>query len=100
MLERCCMQTLSVDRLVGQVLGNYRVEQLLGRGRLNAVFLARNVATQSQGARPLFTIPENFSSEARARFSRRFQKASAALVALRQEHILPAIEGGEYIVYP
>jgi serine/threonine protein kinase/Rieske Fe-S protein len=94
------MQTLSVDRLVGQVLGNYRVEQLLGRGRLNAVFLARNVATQSQGALTLFTIPENFSSEARARFSRRFQKASAALVALRHEHILPVYEGGEYLGYP
>jgi serine/threonine-protein kinase len=94
------MQTLSVDRLVGQVLGNYRVEQLLGRGRLNAVFLARNVATQSQGALTLFTIPENFSSEARTRFLRRFHKASAALVALRHEHILPVYEGGEYLGYP
>ncbi|GHO95735.1 hypothetical protein KSF_057830 [Reticulibacter mediterranei] len=94
------MQTLSVDRLVGQVLGNYRVEQLLGRGRLNAVFLARNVATQSQGALTLFTIPENFSSEARTRFLRRFHKASAALTALRHEHILPVYEGGEYLGYP
>jgi serine/threonine protein kinase/Rieske Fe-S protein len=94
------MQTLSVDRLVGQVLGNYRVEQLLGRGRLNAVFLAQNVATQSQGALTLFTIPENFSSEARTRFLRRFHKASAALVALRHDHILPVYEGGEYLGYP
>lgn len=94
------MQTLSVDRLVGQVLGNYRVEQLLGRGRLNAVFLARNVATQNQGALTLFTIPESFSSEARTRFLRRFHKASAALVALRHDHILPVYEGGEYLGYP
>src|SRR5947209_17063624 len=100
MLERCCMQTLSVDRLVGQVLGNYRVEQLLGRGRLNAVFLARNIATQKQGALTLFMIPDNFSPDARTRFLQRFHKASAALVALRHEHILPVYEGGEYIGYP
>ncbi len=94
------MQTLSVDRLVGQVLGNYRVEQLLGRGRLNAVFLARNIATQKQGALTLFMIPDNFSSDARTRFLQRFHKASAALVALRHEHILPVYEGGEYVGYP
>jgi serine/threonine-protein kinase len=94
------MQTLSVDRLVGQVLGNYRVEQLLGRGRLNAVFLARNMATQNQGALTLFMIPDNFSPDARTRFLQRFHKASAALVALRHEHILPVYEGGEYIGYP
>ncbi len=94
------MQRLSVDRLVGQVLGNYRVEQLLGRGRLNAVFLARNVATQKQGALTLFMIPDSFSSDARTRFLQRFHKASAALVALRHEHILPVYEGGEYIGYP
>jgi serine/threonine protein kinase/Rieske Fe-S protein len=100
MLERCCMQTLSVDRLVGQVLGNYRVEQLLGRGRLNAVFLARNITTQKQGALTLFLIPDNFSSDARTRFLQRFHKASSALVALRHEHILPVYEGGEYVGYP
>jgi serine/threonine protein kinase/Rieske Fe-S protein len=94
------MQTLSVDRLVGQVLGNYRVEQLLGRGRLNAVFLVRHVTTQKQGALTLFLIPDNFSSDARTRFLQRFHKASSALVALRHEHILPVYEGGEYLGYP
>ncbi|MDQ2884644.1 MAG: hypothetical protein M3Y39_01000, partial [Chloroflexota bacterium] len=88
------MQTLSVDRIVGQSLGNYRVERLLAHGRLSAVYLAQNVATGTNGALTLFIIPERFSPEARQRFIQRFRKEAAALISLQHAHLLPIYEYG------
>jgi serine/threonine protein kinase/Rieske Fe-S protein len=94
------MQTLSVDRIVGQSLGNYRVERLLAHGRLSAVYLAQNVATGTNGALTLFIIPERFSPEARQRFMLRFRKEAAALTSLQHAHLLPIYEYGEHQGYP
>ena len=93
------MQTLSIDQLVGQVLGNYRVERLLGRGRLNAVYLARNLSSQRSDdscALTLYLVPERFSPEARNRFIARFRKEAAAITTLDHPHILPVYEYGEH----
>src|SRR3984893_12232750 len=94
------MQTLVVDNLVGQVLGTYRVERLMGQGRVNAVYLARHLENESSVAVTLYILPEKFSSEARQRFMQRFRKEGSALVALRHEHILPVHDFGEYQGYP
>jgi len=94
------MQTLVVDNLVGQVLGTYRVERLMGQGRLNAVYLARHLENDSSVAVTLYILPESFSSEARQRFMQRFRKEGSALVALHHEHILPVHDFGEYQGYP
>src|SRR2546430_11992594 len=94
------MQTAVVDHLVGQVLGTYRVERLMGQGRLNAVYLARHLEHESSVAVTLYILPERFSAEARQRFMQRFRKEGAALVALRHEHILPVHDFGEYQGYP
>ena len=77
------MQTLSVDQLVGQTLGSYRVERLLGQGRLNAVYLARNLFEQRTDALTLYLVPERFSLEARQRFLVRFLKEAAAISSLK-----------------
>src|SRR6266487_1468775 len=94
------MQTLSVDRIVGQILGNYRVERLMGHGRLSAVYLAQNVSTGMDGALTLFIIPERFSYEARQRFMLRFRKEAGALIALQHARLLPIHEYGEHQGYP
>jgi len=94
------MQTVVVDQLVGQVLGNYRVEHLMGQGRVNAVYLARHLENESSVAVTLYILPEKYSSEARQRFLQRFRKEGASLVALRHEHILPVHDFGEYQGYP
>jgi serine/threonine protein kinase/Rieske Fe-S protein len=94
------MQTVVVDNLVGQVLGTYRVERLMGQGRVNAVYLARHLENESTVAVTLYILPEKFSSEARQRFMQRFRKEGSALVALRHEHILPVHDFGEYQGYP
>ena len=94
------MPTLSVDQLVGQTLGNYRVERFLGQGRLNAVYLARSLTARQMGALTLYLIPSRFSPEAHNRFITRFLKEAAAITALQHPDILPIYEYGEYSGYP
>lgn len=94
------MPTLSVDQLVGQTLGNYRVERFLGQGRLNAVYLARSLTARQTGALTLYLIPPRFSPEAHNRFITRFLKEAAAIATLQHPHILPIYEYGEHSGYP
>jgi serine/threonine protein kinase/Rieske Fe-S protein len=94
------MQTQSVDQLVGQILGHYRVERLLGQGRLNAVYLAWHLEMQKHVALTLLIIPEHFTPGARNRFIQRFRKEAAALTTLQHPHILPVYEYGEFMSYP
>jgi serine/threonine protein kinase/Rieske Fe-S protein len=99
------MQTQSVDQLVGQTLGNYRVERLLAQGRSNAVYLAQHRKTGSVDALTLYLIPRRFSAEAHKRFLMRFRKEATAVISLRHPHILPVYEHGEqdgcpYLVTP
>jgi len=94
------MQALSLDQLVGQVLGNYRIERFLGKGRLNAVYLARNLASQRLDALTMYLVPSRFSVEANTRFLARFRKESAAITKLDHPHILPVYEHGEYAGTP
>ncbi|GAC1614181.1 MAG: hypothetical protein NVS4B9_02050 [Ktedonobacteraceae bacterium] len=94
------MQTQSVDQLVGQILGKYRLERFLGKGRLNAVYLARHLVSQRTDALALYLIPERFSIDARDLFLMRFRKEAAAITTLDHPHILPVYEYGEYEGYP
>lgn len=94
------MQALSLDQLVGQILGNYRIERFLGQGRLNAVYLARNLISQRLDALTMYLVPAHFSIEANARFLKRFHKESAAITKLDHPHILPVYEYGEYVGTP
>ncbi len=94
------MQTLLVDRLVGQTPGSYRVERLMGQGRLSAVYFAQNTLTGLNGALTLFLVPEHFSQDAHARFIQRFRKEAAALTSLQHPHVLPVHEYGEHQGYP
>jgi len=94
------MQTPSVDQLVGQVLGNYHLERFLGKGRLNAVYLARHLESQRTDALALYLIPERFSIDARNLFLARFRKEAAAITTLDHPHILPVYAHGEYGGYP
>src|SRR6266571_6501816 len=99
------MQTLSINQLAGQILGNYRIERFLGQGRLNAIYLARNLTEQRLDALTFYLIPERFSSEARTCFLLRFRKEATAITSLDHPHILPVYDHGEmagnpYLVTP
>ena len=95
------MQTLSIDQLAGQTLGNYRIERFLGRGRLNAIYLARNLAEEQRlDALTVYRVPERFSSEARTRFLLRFHKEASMITLLEHPHILPVYDHGEIVGNP
>ncbi len=99
------MQTFTLDLLVGQVLGAYRVERLLVQGRLQTIFLARHLVEQRIDALTLYTLPEHFSSTARTRFLARFRGMATAITTLAHPHILPIYAYGEvggspYLITP
>lgn len=94
------MHTLLVDQLVGQTVGGYQVERLLGQGRLSAVYLAHHPVQNTTVALTTFILPERFSREARNRFMERFSKEAHALTALKHRHLLPVYGYGEQLGYP
>ncbi len=94
------MQRTLVDQLVGQNIGMYQIERLLGRGRVNAVFLAQHPAHKNPVALTTFIVPEQFPPESRQRFRQRFRKEAARLTALRHPHLLPVYEYGEHLGHP
>ena len=94
------MQRSSADQLVGQNIGVYRVERLLGHGQINAVYLAYHSRENSPVALMTFILPETFSFEARQHFLLRFRKEAARLTTLRHPHILPVHDYGEYVGSP
>jgi serine/threonine protein kinase/Rieske Fe-S protein len=94
------MQRTLVDQLIGQNIGMYQVEQLLGRGRINAVFLARHPAHKNPVALTTFIVPDQFPPESRQRFHQRFRKEATRLTALRHPHLLPVYDYGEHLGHP
>ncbi|GCE13297.1 protein kinase domain-containing protein [Tengunoibacter tsumagoiensis] len=94
------MPTLSADQLVGQSLGNYQLERLLGRGRLNAIYLARHRTLQRSDALTFYLLPEHYTLDARQRFLARFHQEAQAVTQLDHPHILPVYEVGEYAGFP
>ncbi|WP_069803462.1 protein kinase domain-containing protein [Thermogemmatispora onikobensis] len=93
-------ETQQEDLLVGQMVGGYRVEQLLSKGRVSAVYLARHSVSGVPVAVTAIIIPEDFSVRARNRFIRRFTQVATALLELDHPHILPIYDFGEQLGYP
>ncbi|MBX5451898.1 protein kinase domain-containing protein [Thermogemmatispora sp.] len=93
-------ETQQEDLLVGQMVGGYRVEQLLSKGRVSAVYLARHPVSGVPVAVTAIIIPEDFSVRARNRFIRRFTQIATALLELDHPHILPIYDFGEQLGYP
>lgn len=93
------MQIVQTD-LPGMVLGEYRVERLLGSGKLTAVYIGTHVAQGQQVMITVFLLPAEFSPQARERFKARFLNEGAILANLHHPHILPIYATGEQHDYP
>ena len=88
------MQTVSVDQLVGKKLGDYQIEQLLGRGKMSAVYMAQQRSQNRTVMITTFNIPETLSMVARERFTARFSQVGSSLMTLNHPHILPIYDCG------
>lgn len=91
---------IPVDQLVGSTLGKYRVEQMLGQGNINAVYMARHQETNQTVMLTAFIIPQDFPAQAREYFRQRFVQEASALIKLNHPSILPVYEFGEQFGYP
>jgi serine/threonine protein kinase len=88
------MQSISVDQLVDKKLGDYQIERLLGRGKMSAVYMAKQ---HSQGRMVMvttFTVPETLSNSAYERFTVRFTQVGSSLIELKHPNILPIYDCG------
>jgi serine/threonine-protein kinase len=90
----------SVEQLVGSTIRNYRIEQLLIRSNVNAVYLARSSDLQQAVLITAFIVPEEFSPQTRERFVARFVQECTSLIRLRHQHIISMLDFGEHLGYP
>lgn len=87
------------EQLIGQTLGPYKLERLVGQGQWNAVYQAQQQTQSRSVLLTLFFLPETFSVSARKRFIERLYREGAILVKLNHPHILPLLDVGDHDGY-
>jgi serine/threonine protein kinase len=91
---------ISVDQLVGQTFGDFRVDRLLGRGVLSAVYLAHQSHPERRALLTVFLLPAWCEEPQRALFMERLAKVASVLVSLDHPHITSTYGFGEKFGYP
>ena len=89
-----------VEWLVGTTIGDYDLLQLLGKGKLSAVYAARQAGKMEQVMLTVFLLPPECQGIVRERFIARFIEHASALSLLRHPHIVPTNDFGEQDGYP
>jgi serine/threonine protein kinase len=90
----------SVEQLVGKTIGDYYLSQLLGRGKLSAVYTAQQKGGTEQVMLTIFLLPPECQGIVRERFLTRFAQQAHALCQLHHPHIVPTYAYGEQDGYP
>lgn len=91
---------LRVEQLVGGMLGDYRIERLLGQGQLSTVYLGQQKLQGQAVTITMFNFPADISAQAREHFNVRFAQEGAVLVRLKHPNILPTYAYGEQDDHP
>ena len=82
---------MNVEVALGSTLAGFRVERLLGRGAMGAVYLAEDVHLRRKVALKVLA-PELADDD---RFRRRFLRESQLAASLEHPHIVPIYDAGE-----
>ena len=90
---------VQAEQFVGKMLGDYRIERLIGQGGWNAVYQAKKRAQQQSVLMTVFFLPNTSSAETRRRFIERLYREGTGLVKLQHPHILPLIDIGNQSGY-
>lgn len=86
----------SIEELLGQDIGGYRLVRILGTGGSGAVLLGERAEGASrQVAIKLLILPPQMPATERAELRARFRREMTALAGLSHPHILPLIAYGE-----
>ncbi|MBA2678848.1 MAG: protein kinase [Ktedonobacteraceae bacterium] len=94
------MSEIALEQLVGEKVGSYRVDRLLGHGKTNALYEAHHVTQDLSVTLAMFLIPAALSEQARSQFRARFRQESSLLLKLIHPHILPLCDYGEQLGSP
>jgi eukaryotic-like serine/threonine-protein kinase len=99
------MSTTRGQHLIGQVIGSYILEKLLGYGGSSAVFLAQNRSTHEKVAVKVFLPRSTMDKQAQKNFYQRFLREAEATSELDHPNILSIYSYGQhnglpYIVMP
>ncbi|WP_052891265.1 serine/threonine protein kinase [Thermogemmatispora carboxidivorans] len=92
------------ESLIGTTLGNYYLEQLVGRNELGPVFLGSTDEGSTYLVRFILASCA-LDVEERAAYQERFLQVAGEVTALQHRHILPLVDygsylGGSYLVTP
>ncbi|GLV60128.1 hypothetical protein KDH_69510 [Dictyobacter sp. S3.2.2.5] len=87
------------EQFIGQTLGPYKLESLVGQGQWNAVYQAQQQTHSRSVLLTLFFLPETYSASARKRFIDRLYREGAILVKLDHPYIFPLLDVGDHDGY-
>lgn len=90
----------SGEHFVGRTIGEYYLSQLLGQGKLSAVYAARAEGGIELVMLTIFRLPPECQGIVRERFMARFSQQAQALCLLSHPHIVPTYAYGEQDGYP
>jgi eukaryotic-like serine/threonine-protein kinase len=90
------MTTTRGQHLIGQVIGSYILEKLLGYGGSSAVFLAQNQLTHEKVAVKIFLSRSTMDKQGQKNFYRRFLREAEATSELDHPNILTIYSYGQY----
>ena len=98
------MQVLN-GNLIGKVLGTYRLEALIGKGGMSAVFLAQQLQLARRVAVKVLSPDVMLDSDLQEEFLIRFQREASLIARLEHLNIMPIYDYGKqggivYLVMP
>ncbi len=94
-----------LDQLTGRMLGEYRVERILGQSQLGAAYLAIEPGRGTRVMITTFSFPRGQEAQEREQWRARFSREGARLTRLAHPGIVPIYAFGEqqdflYLVTP
>jgi hypothetical protein len=92
-------------RWVGSIIGEYRLESILGQSALGPIFAAQHVETQAPAFLRVLAVPPASTAEMVAIYERTMAHQAGHIASLRHPYILPLIsyglwQGLPYLVWP
>lgn len=86
----------NAQALIGKSLGSYTLQEMIGKGKVSAVFLAAQTGLKPSVALKILLPVASRSPLERAGFLERFRQKMDILAAMQHPNILPIYEHGEY----
>ncbi|MFL5704493.1 MAG: hypothetical protein ACJ8AG_16895, partial [Ktedonobacteraceae bacterium] len=98
------LEQSSFNKLVGTTLGNYRLQQLIGRDSIGPIFIAHTATTNGPFLLRALVVP-TLEPEARVVALGRFQQEANQVATLQHPGILSLVDYGNhqgvpYLVWP